>query len=220
MKVATFRFTAITLAIVIILVGCAILYLQIARPQECPQQMQQCPQQMQQCPQMQPQQCVRTDVHPLIPDSIPSAQTRDRRVLNDPLYPALNRTDEHNFNAVVGEIQKGNLYVDRDRAGMSDSFRIVGYLTNSENERDASNNNNWKLFARMKDRHVGEFYIIPANNNIDLKIPITSDMVIGERLRDIFTLPSQISFKSPMLNTSPYTFTELPKTDFSNNRYL
>lgn len=149
----------------------------------------------------------------------PMIDNRDRRVISDPLYPALGRTDDTTFNMVSKEIDRGNLYQsEQDRN--PDSFRLVGYLTNSENVRDASNTNNWKLFARMKDRHQGEFYIIPSNNNIDLKIPLTSDVVVGERLRDLYTLPKEMRFKSPMLNEGVYTFTELPKTDFTDRRYM
>jgi hypothetical protein len=115
------------------------------------------------------------------------------------------------------QVHQGKLYQnDRDSA---DSFRLVGYLSSSESNRDAGSNN-WKVMARMKDRQQGEYYIIPANNNIDLKIPLTADVVAGERLRDIYSLPREMSFRSPMLNQSPYTFTEIPKGDLGSSRYM
>lgn len=117
-------------------------------------------------------------------------QHRDRRVLSDPLYPPLNRS--------VDMMQE-------------DSFRLVGYLSNQ--------NENWKLFGRMKDRHQGEYYIIPADNNLDLKIPLTQDVVVGERLRDIYNLPQEMKFKSPMLKSSTYIMTEIPKGDLGSSYY-
>lgn len=85
------------------------------------------------------------------------------------------------------------------------SFKLIGYLSNQDET--------WKLFGRMKDRHQGEYYIISANNNLDLKIPLTQDVVVGERLRDVYNLPQEMKFKSPMLKASPYTVTEIPKEE-------
>lgn len=146
------------------------------------------------------------------------AYDRDIRVLEDPLYPPLNRTDEPNFNAITTEVKRGDIYVPTNGAA-TDSYRLVGYLSNHDSVKDAGGNN-WKLFGRMKDRYTGEYYISPVNNNIDLKIPLTNDIVVGDRLRDLYTLPREMRFKSPMLNTSVYEYTEIPKTDFTNARYL
>lgn len=146
------------------------------------------------------------------------AYERDIRVLEDPLYPPLNRTDEPNFNAMATEVKSGDIYVPTNMKNQ-DSYRLIGYLINHESVKDAGGNN-WKFFGRMKDRYTGEYYISPTNNNIDLKIPLTNDIVVGDRLRDLYTLPREMKFKSPMLNTGIYEYTEIPKTDFTNTRYL
>jgi len=146
------------------------------------------------------------------------AYNRDIRVLEDPLYPPLNRTDEPNFNAITTEVKRGDIYVPTNGIA-SDSYRLIGYLSNHESVKDAGGNN-WKFFGRMKDRYTGEYYISPVNNNIDLKIPLTNDIVVGDRLRDLYTLPREMRFKSPMLNTGVYEYTEIPKTDFTNARYM
>ncbi len=146
-----------------------------------------------------------------------SSQTRDRRVVNDPLYPPLNRTDEKNFNMVTKEVRSGNLYVNTDDS--NDSFRLVGYLSNSESKKDAGGNN-WKLFARMKDRHQGEYYIIPSESTISIKLFLTPEIVVSERLRDVFSLPKEMRFNSPMLNTGVYQFSEMPKADLTSVRYM
>ena len=144
-------------------------------------------------------------------------EERDRKVVSDQLYPPLNRTDEKNHTAIAREVQAGHLY--QNTTDSIDSFRLIGYLTNNEPVRD-SGGNNWRLYARMKDRNQGEFYITPANNNIDLKIPLTSQIVVSERLRDLYTLPKEMRFNAPMLNKGTYEFTEIPKADFGSTRYV
>jgi hypothetical protein len=91
----------------------------------------------------------------------------------------------------------------------------VGYLTSKDATSSDSGGNNWKLFARQKDRHSAEFYIIPANNNYDIKVMLTDDVVKGTRLRDTYTIPNELSFNNPLLNKTPYEFVEIPKTDFT-----
>jgi hypothetical protein len=134
------------------------------------------------------------------------------------LYPAQNRTSEQGYLSLSNQIKRGNLYQNPDDP--LDSYRLVGYLSNTDQEHHDAGSNNWKLFGRMKDRNQGEYYISPANNNIDLKIPLTTNVVIGERLRDVFTLPEQMQFNSPMLGNRPYEFTELPKGDAGSLRYF
>lgn len=144
-------------------------------------------------------------------------ESRDRRVLNDPLHPPTNRTSEQVHRGVTQQIKAGNLYQNTD--DMNDGFRLIGYVTSNEHIRDAGGNT-WQLFGRMKDRHQGEYYMVPSNRTIDLKVPLTQEVVVGERLRDVYTLPNEMRFKSAMLNSGPYTFTEIPKEDLGSVRYI
>lgn len=142
---------------------------------------------------------------------------RDYRVLNDQLYPPLNRTDTITHTMLENNINNRNMYVPtNDR---NDNYRLIGYLVNKENDKDAGGNS-WKLFAREKDRNQSDFYIIPSNNNYDIKIHINDDIIKGERLRDVYTVPKNITFNSPMLNAGPYEYVELPKADLTTSRYL
>lgn len=140
---------------------------------------------------------------------------RDRRVIADPLYPPLNRSDKMTHQSLL-DSQVFNYKTD----GLNDSFRLIGYLTNNDihHTHDAGGNS-WKLFGRMRDRHQGEYYIVPSNNNYDIKIPLTPDVMNGVRLKDVYTLPNEMSFNSPLLNRSAYLFTEIPKSDLSDMRY-
>jgi hypothetical protein len=143
---------------------------------------------------------------------------RDYRVLNDQLYPPLNRTDTQTHQMLEKNIDARNMYVPTNDT--MDNYRLIGYVVNKDQDKDVGGNN-WKLFARQKDRNTADFYMIPANNNYDVKIHITDDMVKGDRLRDVYSLPNNITFTSPMLKDSPYEYVEIPKADLSStSRYL
>jgi len=145
--------------------------------------------------------------------------SRDRRVLNDPLFPPLNRTDRLTFDSVAYETKQRNINIPTNDIG--DRFRQVGYVTlvSQEGEKDAGGNQ-WKLLGREKNRHESEFYMVPTNNNYDIKVPLTPEVVVGPRLKDIYTIPNELRFKSPLLNKGTYEFVELPKTDFADSYYL
>jgi hypothetical protein len=139
---------------------------------------------------------------------------RDRKVLEDQLYPPLNRSDNRTHTELVNNITNRNMYIRTN--DINDTYRLVGYVTNNSDEKDTGNNN-WKLFARQKDRNISEFYMKPTDNNNDVKVPITDDIVVGDRLRDIYNIPKQLTFKSPMFNKDPYNVVEVPKADLSRS---
>jgi hypothetical protein len=139
---------------------------------------------------------------------------RDRKVLEDQLYPPLNRSDNRTHTELVNNITNRNMYIRTN--DINDTYRLVGYVTNNSDEKDTGNNN-WKLFARQKDRNISEFYMKPTDNNNDVKVPITDDIVVGDRLRDIYNIPKQLTFNSPMFNKDPYNVVEVPKADLSRS---
>ena len=143
-------------------------------------------------------------------------EIRDQRVISDPLYPPLNRTDKHTFEQVALQTSVRNINV--PTADMGDSYRLVGYLTCKDPYKDAGGNN-WKLLARQKNRHESDFYMIPTNKDYDVKVPLTPEVVVGTRLRDVYTIPNELTFNSPMLNKTPYDFIEIPKTSFADRYY-
>ena len=139
---------------------------------------------------------------------------RDRKVLDDDLYPPLNRGDNVSHTKLANNINNRRMYINTQETG--DTYRLVAYVSSMSNIKD-SGNNNWKLFARQKDRHISDFYMIPTDNTNDLKISITNDIVIGNKLRDIYDIPQQITFNSPLLNKEPYNVVEVPKADLSRS---
>lgn len=143
-------------------------------------------------------------------------ETRDRKVVEDQLYPPLNRTDNKTHSELVKNINNRGMYIQTN--DINDKYRLVAYITNNSDEKDAGNNN-WKLFSRQKDRNISDFYVKPTDNNNDMKVPITDDIVIGDRLRDIYNIPKQLTFNSPLFNKIPYNVVEIPKVDLNNNDY-
>ena len=141
-------------------------------------------------------------------------ETRDRKVVEDQLYPPLNRSDNNTHSELVKNINSRNMYIQTN--SINDKYRLVAYVTNNAEEKDVGNNN-WKLFARQKDRNISDFYMKPTDNNNDMKVPITDDIVVGDRLRDIYNIPKQITFNSPLFNKAPYNIVEIPKADLINH---
>lgn len=139
---------------------------------------------------------------------------RDYRVLNDELFPPINRSDTNNHTELTNNVINRSMYIKTNN--VNDTYRLVGYVTNNSNEKDTGNNN-WKLFARQKDRHFSEFYMIPTDNTNDLKISINNDNVVGHRLRDVYDIPQQLTFNTPLLNKEPYDVVEVPKADLSRS---
>lgn len=156
---------------------------------------------------------------PSTSDTTTSVASRDYRVLNDPLYPPLNRSDTRTHDTLTHSVRNRNMYVPTGGGDIGDTYRLVGYLVNNDSEKD-SGGNSWKLFARQKDKNTSDFYMMPSNNNFDIKIPIRDEIVVGTRLRDVYTIPSEIQFTSPMLNATTYHFIENPKTDLSTYSYM
>lgn len=215
-QVSTLKFIVMTLSILLIL--CVLYYYQIKNTTTEPQQkddkvclrlsdynkLLQSPSQKQQNYQNQSDK----------PSLFNHATDRDIRVLKDPLFPALNRSETDTHNHTIDAINRKQLY--NRTQNFTDRYRMVAYITNPDDKKD-SGGNVWKLMARQKDRNQAEFYLIPANNNFDMKIMLNNDVITSnEKLRDIYTIPKTLSFKSPLLNDTPYEVTELPMTDMTD----
>lgn len=141
-----------------------------------------------------------------------SIEHRDRRVLEDPLYPPLNRTIHPVAEANQTLVQQRALQQPTRTGTDVDTFRLLGYFVNSENKTDV-----WKLFGRQlySRGSQGTFYVMPTDRNNDVKIPLDSNSDIVEpRLRDLYNLPNEVRFKHPMFSpTATYQFVELKSGD-------
>ncbi len=139
---------------------------------------------------------------------------RDMRVLYDPLMPPRNRTSADIHLQTTNAI-RARLFANSTRGG-SDSYRMVGYVTTKSPENDPTGGM-WKLMARRRDgsRDQSDFFLVSADKNSDLKIPLERKNVVGEQLRDVYTLPPSTTFSHPLLSSQPYQITELPNSDIS-----
>jgi hypothetical protein len=116
---------------------------------------------------------------------------RDRAANSDPLYPPLNRMPRRDIP--------------------EDTFRFVGYLINEHDKEDT-----WKLFGREKRRHQGDWYVTTADKTRDIKIAITQDMMVKERLKDIWDIPDQITIQHPLFSSTPYRIIVNPNAELGS----
>ena len=134
---------------------------------------------------------------------------RDQSVISNPLYPPLGRTERPVFDRI------GTSFNIQTR-GTDDTFRLVGYLVNKTTQ--DLGENVWQLFGRQKYRGAsqGEFYVIPSHGDKkNMKIQLTDDIFVGEKIRDIYALPKKVTINSPFFSQDEYDVIELPKTDFT-----
>lgn len=140
------------------------------------------------------------------------SKQRDMQVLRDPLYPALNRTDAPTFNSVAKHTINREFNAST-QYGSGDTYRLIGYISNPDDAKGE-----WKLFGRRKDRHRGEYYLVPVNNMYDIKIQLTDQNTVT-RIGDPDAIPETLLFTTPLLLNTPYTFTALPKTSFTDGYF-
>lgn len=133
-----------------------------------------------------------------------SINERDYRVLNDPLYPPVNRNAYQNEQRFLREPRL------QQDIQSDDKYRIIGYLVNSHDKEDV-----WKLFARELNIRRGSavFYAANADKNKDIKIVLSQDIIIKGHLKDIYNLSDEVIINHPMFMTSPYKVVSLPGND-------
>jgi len=141
-------------------------------------------------------------------------QLRDLNVLLNPIYPPLARVERPIFDDLI------RMNFGQSTRGSEDTFRLMGYLVNSNKNDIDMGGNIWKLFGRQSYRgsSVGEFYASPVNDHTsDMKIYLKNDMMPKDKIRDIYALPTEVYFNSPFFSKNAYTINELPKSDLNSN---
>jgi len=142
------------------------------------------------------------DDPPLTQQGPDPVMQRDKRVLEDPLYPPMARQGADNTRALM---QEPRLHPSRATDSF-DSYRLVGYLVSQEDRNDT-----WKLFAREKypRRSDADFYVSSANRNMETKLPLPPDST-SPRLRDLYALPDYVQINQPLFDKHPYAVVQLP----------
>ena len=141
-------------------------------------------------------------------------QQRDLNVLLNPIYPPLARVERPIFDNLI------KMNFDQSTRGSEDTFRLMGYLINSNKNDSDTGGDVWKLFGRQTYRgsSLGEFYVSPVNDHqSDMKIFLKNNMMPKEKIKDIYALPSEVYLDSPFFSKNAYTINELPKSDFNSN---
>jgi hypothetical protein len=141
-------------------------------------------------------------------------QQRDLNVLLNPIYPPLARVERPIFDNLI------KMNFQQSTRGSEDTFRLMGYLINSNKNDTDKGGDIWKLFGRQtyKGSSIGEFYVSPVNDHqSDMKIFLKNDMMPKEKIKDIYALPSEVYLNSPFFSKNAYTINELPKSDFNSN---
>jgi hypothetical protein len=141
-------------------------------------------------------------------------QQRDLNVLLNPIYPPLARVERPMFDNLI------RMNFGQTTRGSEDTFRLMGYLVNTNKNDVDMGNNIWKLFGRQtyKGSNIGEFYVSPVNDHTsDMKIYLKNEMMPKDKIRDIYALPTEVYLDSPFFSKNAYTINELPKSDFNSN---
>lgn len=126
----------------------------------------------------------------MFPLSTQAMHNRDRNVVNDPLYPPLNRSS----------------------LKPHDNYRLIGYLVGEESVSDS-----WQLYGRKVNNTRSQFYARPTDRNIDMKIQIEDNMMPPrDRIRDLDNLPDTVILDHPLFTSGTYKVTENPRTDFDS----
>jgi len=141
-------------------------------------------------------------------------QQRDLNVLLNPIYPPLARVERPIFDNLI------RMNFGQTTRGSEDTFRLMAYLVNTNKNDMDMGGNLWKLFGRQTYRgsSIGEFYVSPVNDHTsDMKIFLKNEMMPKNKIRDIYSLPSEVYLESPFFSKNAYTINELPKSDFNSN---
>lgn len=135
-------------------------------------------------------------------------RNRDNRVINDPLYPPINRMEKPLTNDYIKMYEQG--VFGQTTNYNKDTYRLIAYLVNTNDKNDV-----WQLFGRQRQRGSsrGDFYVVSFNrssNDNNIKLQIEDDMMTSkEKIRDIYALPKYVSFQSPLMASDSFELVEL-----------
>lgn len=139
---------------------------------------------------------------------------RDKAVVNNALYPPLGRMPRPLVNDYVDN--KDGLFNQPTRYS-GDTYRLMAYLINTVDKTDK-----WNVYGRQRysGSSRGDFYAVQqCSNDPCIKFDLNDDIMTGEKIRDFYNLPNELSINSPLFSTDPYTVVQL-KTNLSYSPYF
>jgi len=134
---------------------------------------------------------------------------RDFKVIEDKLYPLLNRTERPIADSIYN-----NPYFNYPTRWNQDNFRAMAIVRNIQN------NDVYYLMGRQKysGSNQGEFYLISPDRDKGLKIPLSSDP--SDRvIKDYYSLPDEITIKSGVFQGMTFKVQELKNSDLSSKYF-
>lgn len=149
--------------------------------------------------------------------TIDSVLDRDRRVINDPLYPIINRSDRPTFDYLIknptikGIMTRYDDNLDTPRPIAIARLNINGFNSTSEL---------YYLFGKRRSRNSskGEYYLWAPNNNNQIKIPLVDDRN-NPLIKDFDNLPTTLTIKDGIFANATLEIQELKNADL-NSPYI
>jgi hypothetical protein len=144
--------------------------------------------------------------HPVYPVvQVDPVTLRDNAVMDDVLYPPLNRTDRPNIDMLVNN----PAIVGHPTRGSPDTYRPLALA------KDTISNETYYLMGREKYRgsSQGEFYLVPTDKQNRLKIQLLDERG-NQLIKDIYGIPDQVTIKTGIFKDKVIALEELKKTDF------
>ncbi len=143
---------------------------------------------------------------------IDTVDVRDRRVLDDPLYPTYGRTERPIFDMLMRNRQSGLFNV--PTRGSSDTPRAMAL---------AKNDSTGEIYYLMGKQsyngsNKGEFYLVSTDKNNNLKIDLT-DKSGKQIIRNYWDIPEKLTINDGIFEGNTFTVQEIKKPDLYSNQY-
>lgn len=145
----------------------------------------------------------------IVPDFI---NQRDVNVIDNPLYPILNRAER----PISDMILANNQFLNFSTRGSPDTYRPMA-IAKKVGEVPTEL---YYLMGRQKYQgsSQGEFYLTSMNKDKNIKIPINRDNT-NPRLNDYYNLPTTLEITSGIFANDIFQIQELPTSDLSSGYY-
>jgi len=135
---------------------------------------------------------LNSSIDPVVHNSL--IDLRDRRVVNDYLYPPINRTERPLFDSLMNRTNRplfdgliNNNFFNYPTRGSLDTYRQIGI------GRSEKSGKIFYLFGRQKynGSSLGEYYLLSSDKHsgMQFKIPITRNII-----KDYYNIPDKLIF--------------------------
>lgn len=142
----------------------------------------------------------------LKPPSIDPVTERDRRVINDPLYPMINRTDRPTFDYLI---RHPTFHGIPTRYRNQDTYRPIAVAK--------INNDFYNLMGRRSNPNSskGDYYLSSLDKHKNIKIPLVDDRN-NPLIKDFDNIPETLDINYGILNGSTLEIQELKNADLTS----